>query len=189
MALVVGDRYLRMPLPATAVAIACAVGALAMPARLAGHAAAALAVIALGAALWASPRGEGMTTVSAGSDGERALYRWARDATPTDALFVTPPKLSRFRLLARRAIIADTKSPPLHPDALVGWYRRLCALVEQKDAPTHETIEQLWYGLSPDQLERIARGFGADYIVVGPWTLLPGAVVYENDEFAVYRTQ
>jgi hypothetical protein len=128
-----------------------------------------------------------MTTVPAGSDGEIALARWARTSTPSDALFFTPPRLGRFRLLARRAIVADTKSPPLRPDALVAWYRRLCAAVERSDAPTHEVIEQAWNALPPAQVERIARTFGAEYVVVAPWTQLSGERVYGNDEYAVYR--
>src|SRR5205823_4742887 len=137
---------------------------------------------ALAAALWASPRGAGMTTVPDGSPGELALERWARDSTPTDALFSAPPDLARFRLLARRAVVVDTKSVPLQPALMVPWYRRLCAIVERADVPTHEAVEQLWYQLAPDQLIRVARRFGADYIIVAPSTHLPGEPVYANAE-------
>jgi len=187
MALVLDGHFAKLPVLSTVVSIVIVAAALAVPARLARPAGAALAAIALGVALWASPRGEGLTTVPAGSDGEVALVRWARTSTPTDALFFTPPRLGRFRLLARRAIVADTKSPPLRPDALVAWYHRLCATVERSEAPTHEAIEQAWNALSPSQLERIARAFGADYIVTAPWAELSGERVYGNDEYAVYR--
>jgi hypothetical protein len=185
--LVLDGHYAKLPVLATAISIVVVAAALAAPARLARATGAALAVIALAAALWASPRGEGLTTVPAGSDGEIALVRWARTSTPSDALFFTPPRLGRFRLLARRAVVADTKSPPLRPDALVAWYHRLCAAVERSDAPTHEVIEQAWNALPPIQLERIARAFGAEYVVVAPWTQLSGERVYANDEYAVYR--
>ncbi|HEX7837435.1 MAG TPA: DUF6798 domain-containing protein [Kofleriaceae bacterium] len=110
-----------------------------------------------------------------------------RASTPIDALFVAPPELMRFRLLARRAVIADTKSPPLRPDYLVQWYRRLCAMVERTDVATHEEVEQLYHRLSPEQLDRVARAFGADYIVITPDMHMPGAPVYGNAEFSVYR--
>jgi hypothetical protein len=109
-----------------------------------------------------------------------------REATPIDALFVAPPSLSLFRLLARRAIVADTKSPPLQPALMVSWYRRLCAMVERSDVDSHEEVERLWDRLAPDQLERVARGFHADYLVVWATTRLPGAPVYANARFAVY---
>lgn len=187
VALLLNGRQLHTPWPATALAIACVVAALAAPAPLVRHAGRALAVIALAAALWASPRGRGMTTVPDGSPGELALERWARDSTPVDALFAAPPDLYRFRLLARRAVIVDTKSVPLQPALLVPWYRRLCDVVERPDVPTHEAVEKLWYQLTPDQLLRVSRKFGADYLIVAPSVHLPGAPVYANPEFAVYR--
>jgi hypothetical protein len=187
VALLLNGRSLHTPWLATAIAIAGVAAVFAVPPRLARHIGAALSVIALAIALWASPRGAGMTTVPDGSDGERALERWVRDHTPTDALFAAPPDLMRFRLLARRAVIADTKSPPLQPALLVPWYRRLCAMVDRSDVPTHEAVEQLWYQLAPEQLLRIARAFGADYLVIATAMHLPGAPVYANAEFAVYR--
>ncbi|HEY0483457.1 MAG TPA: DUF6798 domain-containing protein [Kofleriaceae bacterium] len=187
LALVLNARALHTPWPATVIAIAGAAAVLALPSRLARHAATGLAVIALGVALWASPRGAGLTTEPVGSTGELALARWVRASTPTDALFVAPPDLMRFRLHARRAVIADTKSPPLRPDYLVQWYRRLCAMVDRPDVATHEDVEQLYHQLAPEQLERIARTFGADYIVVAAAMRMPGTPVYANPDFAVYR--
>lgn len=69
---------------------------------------------------------------------------------------------------------------------MVRWYRRLCEMVERRDVDTHEEVERLWDRLTPDQLERVARAFGADYIVVWAAARLPGAPVYANARFAVY---
>jgi hypothetical protein len=187
-ALVLDGKFLHTPRFATLFAIAGVAVVFAVPSRFARHAGSALAVFALAAALWASPRGTGMTTTWDGTAGELALERWARDATQIDALFLAPPELMRFRLQARRAVIADTKSPPLQPALLVAWYRRLCAMVEQPDVATHEALEQLYYQLAPEQLERVGRRFGADYIVITTAMHMPGTPVYANAEFAVYRT-
>jgi hypothetical protein len=186
VALALNGKFLHTSPAVTALAIAATAAVFAVPVRFAGRACAALAALALVAALWVSPRGAGLTTVPAADPQELALYRWVREATPVDALFVAPPSLSLFRLLARRAIIADTKSPPLQPALMVGWYRRLCALVDRSDVATHEEVERLWDRLTPDPLERVARGFHADYIVVWATTQLPGAPVYANARFAVY---
>jgi hypothetical protein len=150
--------------------------------------ASALPAIAIAAALWASPHGSGLTTTPAAGPGELALETWAREHTPVDALFVAPPQLGRFRLLARRAVIADTKSPPLRPDLLVAWYHRLCALVEVDRAASAAEIETRYVALAPDQLARVAHAFGADYIVVPAATHLPGAPAYANDDWAVYAS-
>jgi hypothetical protein len=186
VALALNGKFLHTSPAVTALAIAATAAVIAVPVRFAGRACAALAALALVAALWASPRGAGLTAVPAADPQELALYRWVREATPIDALFVAPPSLSLFRLLARRAIIADTKSPPLQPALMVRWYRRLCAMVERSDVDTHEEVERLWDRLAPDQLERVARAFHADFIVVWATTRLPGAPVYANARFAVY---
>jgi hypothetical protein len=186
VALLLSGKSLHTAPLVTGLAIAAVAAVFAVPPRLAGRACAALAAIALAAALWASPRGAGMTAVPAADPDQLALYRWIREATPLDALFVAPPSLSLFRLMARRAIIADTKSPPLQPALMVRWYRRLCAMVEQGDVATHEEVERLWDRLTPDQLERVARAFHAEYIVVWATTQLPGAPLYINGRFAVY---
>jgi len=145
---------------------------------------AAIAVTAL--AIWGSPLAGGLTASPAGGAGELALEAWARTQTPTDALFLTPPGMARFRLVARRAVVADTKSPPLRPDLLVAWYRRLCAVVQVDSAPTHEWIEDRWAQMSPEQIQTVAHTFGADYIVVAATTKLPGTPVFANEDYAAY---
>ncbi len=94
--------------------------------------------------------------------------------------------MARFRLVARRAVVVDTKSPPLRPDLLVAWYQRLCAVVQVDSAKTHEWIEQHWETLPPDQLFAIARSFGADYIVVAATTKLPAPAAFANEDYAAY---
>ena len=184
-------RFLHVS-PAPTIVLAASVlavsGAALWQVRFARSVATAFTAGIVAATLWASPRGEGLTTQTAGSPGERALASWAQRETAPDAVFLTPPSMSRFRLLARRAIVVDTKSPPLRPDALVQWYRRLCAVVQVSDAPTHEWVEARWDQLTPGQRETVARSFGADYIVVGAGVAMPGTPVYANDEYAVYRT-
>ena len=149
---------------------------------------AGVAVIAIVVALWFSPRGAGVRIEPVGSPSELALETWARDHSATDALFVIPPDLGRFRLLSRRAVVVDTKSPPLRPDLLVAWYHRLCALVLVEEAPTFQAIEKRYAQLTPDQLAQVARSFDADYIVVSTNASQPaGASVFANADFAVYR--
>jgi hypothetical protein len=178
----VNASWLAMGLGAAAVGLMFAV-----PARWTRYAGTAVAALALAVALWASPRGDGLTTVPTGSPGEVALEAWARTQTPVDTLFLTPPSMGWFRLIARRAVVSDTKSPPLQPALLVEWYRRLCATVQLADAKTHELVEAHWGELSPAQLEDVARSFHADYIVVLASTHLAGTPAYANDEWAVYR--
>jgi len=181
-------RFLRCE---PAITLAAAAGPLVIfgvPRRMASVAVTLATASVVAVVLWRSPRGAGLTTQPIGQPSELALESWARRDTPIDALFLTSPDLPRFRLLARRAIVVDTKSPPLRPDLLVAWYHRLCAVVQVRDAATHEWVEQRFPQLAPAQLAAVARSFGADYIVVGAATQLSGERVYGNAEYAVYRT-
>jgi hypothetical protein len=180
-------RVLHVAKPVWLVAAVAVLALAVAPAAIARHATTAVAALVVAVALWASPRGDGLSAAPAGGAGELALEEWARTKTPVDALFLTPPGMARFRLVARRAVVVDTKSPPLRPDLLVAWYRRLCAAVQADAATTHEWIEAHWETLSADQLQAVARSFGADYIVVAATTKLPGAVAFANDDYAAYR--
>ena len=124
-----------------------------------------------------------------GAYGE--LVTWAR-TTDRDAVFLVPPYLNRFRLLARRAIVADTKSPPLHADELVAWYRRLCAIANVPDAATHEQIEALWDRESPEQLAAVAHTYGAGFVVIDKArspARLAAPIAFENYRLVAYRVQ
>lgn len=116
------------------------------------------------------------------------VIRWAR-TTDTDALFVVPPYMHAFRLLARRAIVVDSRSPPLYPDEMVAWYRRMCALVGVTDARSRGDIEVLYDQLTGDQLRASAARFGAQYVLVDKTrsrARLAGAPAFEDWRVVVY---
>jgi hypothetical protein len=123
-----------------------------------------------------------------GADCE--LNTWIARATNTDAVFLVPPYMGWFRLIARRAVVADTQSPPLQPDELVAWYRRLCKIVGATDVRTHEELEAMWDKLDAAQLAAAAREFHAEYLLLDK-TRTPARpalpVVFENAERVVYR--
>lgn len=119
-----------------------------------------------------------------------ALLDWVRTRTAVDAVFLVPPYAGWFRLLAQRAVVADTKSPPLYPDELIAWYRRLCAIVDAPDLPTHQAVEARWDTLTADQLTAVAHRFAVDYLVLDKARspARPGqAVAFETDHHIVYR--
>jgi len=122
--------------------------------------------------------------------GDCVLIDWVKTETPVDAVFLVPPYMSWFRLLGERAVVADTKSPPLYPDEIVEWYRRLCAMVDAPEMATHEAVEARWDTLAADQLVAAAHRFDVDYVLLykgrSPARLtLP--VAFENADYVVYR--
>jgi hypothetical protein len=114
------------------------------------------------------------------------LYEWARTTTPPDAVFLTPPRMSGFRLFARRAIVVDLKSPPLVPDELVEWYRRLCRVTGEAHVHDVQQANRLWNAAPKAVLLARARELGADYLVLDrrPDT---AETVYASSQYAVYR--
>jgi hypothetical protein len=123
---------------------------------------------------------------------EDDVFRWVRTETPVDAMFLVPPYMVAFRLRGERAIVVDTKSPPLVPDELVAWYRRLCAIMGTPDVATHEAMEAAWDALTPDQLLAAARWFHADYIVLDKLrssARLTAPVAFESYVRVIYRVR
>src|SRR5262249_6387166 len=74
-------RLMRVSAPVMVVMAGCMLAMFSVPRRWASHAATALTVLVVTAAVWASPRGEGLTTVPAGSPGELSLARWISQQT------------------------------------------------------------------------------------------------------------
>jgi len=125
-----------------------------------------------------------------GSDCE--LLRKISLETPVDSVFLVPPYMNWFRLFGRRGIVADTKSPPLYPDELVAWYRRLCAIVGAPEVARHEQVEAMWDTLSADQLLAAAHQFDVDYIFLYKQlsrARLPLPIAYETADHLVYRVR
>ncbi len=154
---------------------------------------AAIAVASLGVVLGARastivhPQ---VAVASYGADTD-ALFAWARSSTPVDAQFMTPPDLPAFRLLARRAIIADFKSPPLLPDEIVEWYRRLGREVGDPAVRDVPQTARLWAESTGAQLLARARELDAQYLVLDRTAALanlPRAPVFANATYAVYAT-
>ena len=177
------------PLAGAVIASAGVLLVLATPPRIARIALIAFALVAVAATWSVSTRGDGLTTAPSATPNEDGLTRWAREQTPVDALFLIPPGLDSFRLLARRAVVVDLKSPPLRPDLLVAWYRRVLASVNLPDAPTTRAAVLARYDqLTFAELVDIAHDFAADYIVTRGKTAMPVVPVYANADFAVYVT-
>jgi len=124
------------------------------------------------------------------SSYEPQVSTWARTATPTDAVFLVPPYRIEFRLMSRRAIVVDTKSPPMYLDELVAWYRRLCAIADAPELVTLDEAGTRYDALAPDKLVHVARAFGAGYVLVQKTrtnTRLAARVAYEDAEDVVYE--
>ena len=131
----------------------------------------------------------GVASEGVESDG---LYTWARTSSPVDAVFMTPPVLMRFRLIARRAIYVDFKSPPLTPDGLVEWHARLCRMTGAPPTDKVPTHRKYWLEATGDTLLARAKQLGVDFLVLDrspAHDQIAVQPVYSNAAFAVYATR
>jgi len=54
------------------------------------------------------------------------LTNWVKTNTPTDSVFIIPPQMEEFRLLADRAVVADWKAFPFQKQGMWQWHQRMC---------------------------------------------------------------
>ena len=116
------------------------------------------------------------------------LYRWLRERSPKDAVFLTPPDLEGARYLGQRAIVVDWKAVPLIPTELLAWYERLCDVTGRHVSSAKDLGG---YGsLDPERLAQIAAKYHPDYLVLrrGAERRFPGlAEVYQNGGYSVLK--
>src|SRR3989344_2867508 len=102
-------------------------------------------------------------------DQETEIEEYIRGNTPADAVFLVPPDLEKFRLVAGRAIVADWKSFPFHPGDYYQWYKRMCLLGNISKCPADKiSFEEIILGYqnhSISSITALARLYKADYIV------------------------
>jgi hypothetical protein len=120
---------------------------------------------------------------------EGGVTKWARTASPRDAVFLIPPYYGDFRLLGRRAVVIDDKSPPMYLDELVAWYQRLCGAVDATKLDSLGDGWSRWNTLSPARLTAVAERFHADYIVLDKAqnvSRMTAPIAYEDGDVVVY---
>ena len=94
-----------------------------------------------------------------------------RDATPRDAVFLTPPYLAGFQLVAQRAEVVNWKCMPMVEQEQIEWKHRLDDLAGAQDLrcsgwPWCASALAGGYGkLKEADFLRLARKYGAQYVV------------------------
>ena len=116
------------------------------------------------------------------------LYRWLRDKSPKDAVYLTPPDLEGARYLGQRAIVVDWKAVPLIPTELLGWYERLCDVTGRHVSGSGDLGG--YNSLDPDRLALIVSKYHPDYLVLrrgGERRFSDLPVIYQNGGYSVLK--
>lgn len=127
---------------------------------------------------------------------------WARDNTPREALFITPPHLWGFydldwRVVSERSTVVtlyELLEIAFEPSYLPRWQERFHVLAPGADEQlagdflaNDRITAEAYYSLSESDLERAAARFGATYLVIEKPHERDFPIVYQNDGFTVYR--
>lgn len=124
---------------------------------------------------------------------ERQLYQWAREQTPKDTVFLTPPHLDYFRVHAQRAIIVDWKTPPILGSELVEWRRRLAEVAGRRSISNRGHAVNGYRRMTKTRLEELRKRYGFSYVVLErrrlDRSLQKYPQAYKNRRFIVLNVQ
>lgn len=126
---------------------------------------------------------------------------WARDNTPRDAIFITPPEIwwlftSDWRVFSERSTVVtlsellEISFTPNYLDTWVGRFNDLApgSLPQLNGNPADNTriVSKAFYSLTDQDLLRLACKYRAAYLVVEKPHHYNFTVAHQNDGFVVY---
>jgi hypothetical protein len=127
------------------------------------------------------------------------VQRWAKENTPADAIFLTPPQTAKggFRVFSERPVVCEWRDGTqlyFSGDFDEQWWKRLNAVGDLMldTAGRHIVSRRSLDDLPDGRLMELARDFGAKYIVLPKDAKKNGrelSKVFENARWAVYRPQ
>lgn len=127
---------------------------------------------------------------------------WARENTPVDAMFITPPHIwglyeTDWRVFSKRGTLvtySDLLEVALAPNYSEECRKRFDQLAPGARAQfkdyffdNQEITAAAYYSLTEDNIRRIATEYNASYLVVEKPHTYRFPIAYENQEFIIYR--
>ena len=110
----------------------------------------------------------------------RAAQNWARENTPKNALFLTPPKEAGFRVFSERSIVGEWK------DGTQQYFDD--GFAKEWGARMETVMAQEFGKYTDEEIVALAQRFGADYIV-GPGRRRRLPIVFDGGSTIIYSVQ
>jgi len=122
------------------------------------------------------------------TDDAAQAARWARERTPREAIFLVPPGLDAFRIVARRAVVVDWKALPFPDQALREWRARMLDCYGPVTGGGFEALERLdraYEGVDAATLRRLGARYGASHALLYRATEVDLPVLYANAGYKI----
>ena len=113
-----------------------------------------------------------------------------RDKSDEDSLVLTPPSLTKFRFYSQRSVVYTFYSSPYTDRGYREWANRLEAILGTIRPPlSHRNIDTLYRNRNAAELVKVAKQFGADYILTrSDWhSNINGMVVDAEGKWILYK--
>lgn len=174
-----------------------ALSLLAFPGWAARTAVLTLTLLVVGAMSWIEPRSPAFLralqprfTMDDVGGPEAEVARWARDNTTPQAIFLVPPSMGIFRLLAERAVVVDFKAFPFQDQAMVEWRERLFDCYGKPESTSigfraMSDLEGNYRRIDDTHLARLATRYGCSFAVLFRDTPVTAPILFENEKFKV----
>jgi len=102
---------------------------------------------------------------------ELQLYKWVRENTPENSMFIIPMTIESMRVRGRRAVVIEWKSTTSIASDLEEWYQRIIAIngFSNSTLPTeltHPILNKGYLNLDTKRAKLIKERYGADYLII-----------------------
>jgi hypothetical protein len=117
-----------------------------------------------------------------------ALAHFAREHTPPESLFILPPDIANFQLIANRAAVVQWKAMPFSDRAMVQWYQRMRDCygdANWKDLPPKPQLVHRYRHIPQSQLLAVAAKYGATHAVLDAATPCELTTLYQDARWKI----
>jgi len=105
---------------------------------------------------------------------------WAKENTPQNAVFLTPPYKQNFRVHSERTIVAEVKDGTqqyFDSDYSYLWWERITDIGKNSEE---------YDNLNLDQLFQLGKKYNVSYLVFSAKKSMPFSHVYHNEDYRIY---
>jgi len=134
---------------------------------------------------------QGRFTLAPSLNDYEAAAHWARKNTPANAVFVTPPLVRWFRVMAERAVVVDYAIPFPEP-AMVEWYQRLrdCYGIPKTIGMTaFVEMDNSYKRIDDTKLHMLRSKYGATHALLYRDTKTDLQVIHTNSTYKIVEIE